>query len=106
MLRRNFFATLLAPIVARFAPKVVVQKPRSLGPTVPFEFRIKPGSLDDMVRIQTELTEIMIQTIYTPDRRIKILGPDGVTLADFENPYEGIPFVFFSQHDYPWVKDA
>ncbi len=35
MLRRNFFATLLAPLVARFAPKVTIFKARSVGPTVP-----------------------------------------------------------------------
>jgi hypothetical protein len=92
MKRRNFLALLFAPFVARFVPK---SAPKRNINDLPFEFSIKPGTLDEITRIQRELSQIMIQTIYTNDRRIKILGPGGVTLADFESPHERIPFVIF-----------
>ena len=83
MLRRNFFATLLAPIVARLWPK---PKPKPVGESV---FWLGGDGLyrwtDSHPKgeiISVDITELF-NAYYTNERRLKILGPDGPKEDDF-----------------------
>jgi len=104
MMRRSFFATLLAPFLARFAPKRFIGMDLSSGPDrtaislwptdAPtsgyFEF---PDPIEDLRVIRNELY------VFTQSGVYQIFGD--ATYKKLDKP---LPFVPFFQRKVPWLS--
>lgn len=96
MKRRNFFALLLAPFVARFLPKGILQKPLSPETAAPI---IVPNTVGTFNMVTT----------YTGDTiQYYWHGPDGLyeLWPKAKNISQQLPFVVMPPIENPWETSA